>query len=293
MDSMILLSASVTTGLSVGLFALMILVFNALVPEEDRTYMDPLTFKLKLIWPFIRIIAHFFCRKLPEQYRNNVENRLQHTGVSYLLSAEQFIAFRIIMSILMILFTLVFMVVMDMWEPIFLIIAPLLGFMLPEIWLNDTRKKRESRVIRQMPVYLDFITMSVEAGLNLSGALAQAREKGPIGPLRNEFGIVLRDIRAGTSRADALRRMAARLDINEVTSFVSTIVQAERMGSSMGTVLRTQSEQRRTERFQRAEKQAMEAPVKLVGPLVMFIFPVTFIVIGFPIVMKFLSEGLF
>jgi tight adherence protein C len=87
--------------------------------------------------------------------------------------------------------------------------------------------------------------------------------------------------------------MADRLDIKEVTSFVSSMIQAEKMGSSMAAVLRVQADQRRNERFQRAEKLAMEAPIKLVGPLIIFIFPVTFIVLGFPIAMKFMSEGMF
>jgi tight adherence protein C len=78
----------------------------------------------------------------------------------------------------------------------------------------------------------------------------------------------------------------------EITSFVGTVIQAEKMGARLGTALRTQAEQRRVERFQRAEKLAMEAPVKLIGPLMMFIFPVTFIVIGFPIAMKFMLSGM-
>ncbi len=147
-------------------------------------------------------------------------------------------------------------------------------------------------MVRALPVYLDFITMCVEAGLNLAGAFGQALEKAPRGPLRNEIAIVLRDLRAGLSRAEALRRMADRLDIAEITGFISAVIQAEKMGASLATVLRLQAEQRRDERFQRAEKQAMEAPIKLVGPLVLFIFPVTFIVLAFPIVMKFLSEGI-
>ena len=177
--------------------------------------------------------------------------------------------------------------------PLVYIIAPILGFFFPDIWLADTRKKRELAVVRAMPVYLDFITMCVEAGLNLTGALAQAMEKAPTGPLKNEFGIVLRDLRAGVSRADALKRMSDRLQIPEVTSFISSMVQAEKMGASLVTVLKVQSEQRRNERFQRAEKMAMEAPVKLIAPLIIFIFPVTFIVLGFPIVMKFIGEGTF
>ena len=143
-----------------------------------------------------------------------------------------------------------------------------------------------------MPIYLDFITMCVQAGLNLQGAIGQAVEKAPPSPLKNQFTTVLRDIRAGVTRSDALRRMADRLQIKEVTSFVSAVIQAEKMGAAMSEVLEVQSEQRRSERFQRAEKMAMEAPIKLVGPLIIFIFPVTFIVLGFPIVMKFLSEGI-
>jgi tight adherence protein C len=161
--------------------------------------------------------------------------------------------------------------------------------MFPLVWLSDTRKKREVAVIRALPVFLDFTTMAVEAGLNLSGALQQAMNKGPDSPLRNEFSIVMRDLRSGVTRSDALKRMAERLDIADINTFVNAMVQAEKMGSSMATALRIQSEQRRTERFQRAEKVAMEAPVKLIFPLIMFIFPVTFIVLGFPIAMKFLD----
>ena len=101
----------------------------------------------------------------------------------------------------------------------------------------------------------------------------------------------MRDLRAGLSRAEALRRMADRLDIPEVTGFVSAVIQAERMGASLANVMRLQAEQRRNERFQRAEKMAMEAPVKLMFPLLIFIFPVTFLVLAFTIAMKFLGEG--
>jgi tight adherence protein C len=117
-------------------------------------------------------------------------------------------------------------------------------------------------------------------------------EKGPAGPLRHEFFMVVRDLRSGLPRADALRRMESRLQMLEITSFVGAVIQAEKMGARLGTALRAQAEQRRVERFQRAEKLAMEAPVKLIGPLMMFIFPVTFIVIGFPIAMKFMQSGM-
>ena len=101
----------------------------------------------------------------------------------------------------------------------------------------------------------------------------------------------MRDIRAGASRADALTRMAERLDIKAVSAFVRAVIQAEKLGSSMSKVLKVQSDQRRNERFQRAEKLAMEAPVKLIFPLMAFIFPVTFMILAFPIVMKFMHQG--
>jgi tight adherence protein C len=115
--------------------------------------------------------------------------------------------------------------------------------------------------------------------------------KGPKGVLRSEIQRVLRDIRAGKARADALRGMAERLNEPNVTHFVTAVIQAERMGMNLGPVLRAQADQRRSERFLRAEKLAMEAPVKMLFPLIAFIFPCTFIVLFFPIAMKFMHPG--
>lgn len=285
--------AALGFGASALLFLLGMQQLHQMVVEEDRTWMDPLPPMLKFIWPLIQIISFFFCSILPYEMMEKTDVRLQHSGVGYLLTAEQFVALKIVGLFAGLLFAVYIMLSFGSDQPLWLIFGPLIGFFLPEFWLNDSRKRRELAVIRAMPTYLDFITMAVEAGLNLQGALAQAMEKAPPSPLRNEFGIVLRDLRSGLPRADALRRMADRLEINEVTSFVSSMVQAERMGSSLAAVLRIQAEQRRNERFQRAEKMAMEAPIKLTFPLIAFIFPVTFIVLGFPIAMKFMSEGMF
>ncbi len=290
--SLLLDGASISTGLFVCLFILSVYFLNAMVQEEDRTYMDPLPPGLKLVWPFIKIISYFLCSLLPYEMMERIEKKLQHTGVSYLLTAEQFVAVRVMSTFGGFLFGLLLINLLKGGQPVWVLFTVILGFVLPDIWLRDTRKRRELSVMRAMPVYLDFITMAVEAGLNLQGALGQAMEKAPPSALRNEFAIVLRDLRAGLPRSEALRRMADRLDIKEVTSFVSAMIQAEKMGASMAKVLRVQADQRRNERFQRAEKQAMEAPIKLVGPLIIFIFPVTFIVLGFPIAMKFMSEGI-
>ncbi len=292
MDQILLYS----TGLSVGGAVLLLLVaawmFHAAIPPDNREYMDPLPFWLRLCWPLVRIFAYYIGSNLPLEYLNKVEDRLQKTGVSYLMTAEEFIGVRIVSALFQMAAAVVLMDMLQRHDIVWPIAGLMFGFFFPEIWLKDTRQRREKEVIRALPVFLDFITMSVEAGLNFTGGLRQAMERGPKGALHNEFAIVMRDIRSGLSRADALQRMADRLGIKDVTTFVRAVVQAERLGSSLKKTLQVQSEQRRNERFQRAEKMAMEAPIKLIAPLIMFIFPVTFIVLGFPIVMKFLGEGL-
>lgn len=292
-QGMLLLSGGFA-GLSLALVIMAIYILYRGVPKESRDYMDPLPRSLRLVWPLIQCLAYYVCTNFPIAALERTEDRLQKTGVGYLLNAEQFLAVRILSTLVAPLLAVWALAVSKAQGPWigWIALATIVGFLLPQIWLNDTRKRREIAVIRAMPVYLDFVTMAVEAGLNLAGALAQAMQKGPKGALRNELAIVLRDLRSGVTRADALKRMSARLDIKDVTSFVNAVIQAERMGASLASVLRVQSEQRRNERFLRAEKAAMQAPVKLLLPLILFIFPVTFLVLAFPIVMKFLHGGI-
>jgi len=293
MESFYLYIAATCFGISIFFLVLFSILLRPEKADADRSYMDPLPFSLKLIWGPVKIIEYYIASNLPFEYLDGLDKKLQKSGVSYILSAEEFFALRIVSIVISSLIALYVMVITEQFEPLLLLIIMPLAFFLPIIWLSDTKKRRHVRVVRDLPVFLDFITMAVEAGLNLSGALQQSVDKGPKGPLRNEFAIVLRDLRYGVTRAEALKRMAERLDVADVSNFVNAVIQAERIGSSMANTLRVQSEQRRNERFQRAEKLAMEAPVKLVFPLIAFIFPVTFIILGFPIVMKFLSEGLF
>jgi tight adherence protein C len=265
---------------------------KAEVPSEDREYMDPLPTPLKIVWPIVRFLEFHLCAFIPPHMLERTHEKLQLTGVGYLLNAEQFYAVRIVSVLVVFGVTALTLDFLNKDQPAILYGSLLLGYFYPEIWLRDVRTRRYKAVQKALPVYLDFITMAVEAGLNLTGAINQAMEKGPAGPLRHELFMVVRDLRSGLPRADALRRMEKRLSMMEITSFVGTVIQAEKMGARLGAALRSQAEQRRTERFQRAEKAAMEAPVKLIGPLMIFIFPITFIVIGFPIVVKYMSSGM-
>jgi tight adherence protein C len=263
------------------------------VPGDDREFMDPLPPLLQFIWPLVRIIAYYICARLPYRFLLVEEKRIQKNGVGYLMIAEEFEALRIIGAVVFLALGFLLLNLVNLWHPWLLPLFIGLGLLYPDIWIRDIRTRQVDAVLRTLPAYLDFITMAVEAGLNFSGAIEQARKKGPGGPLVNEFGIILRDLRSGLNRAQALTRMARRLDIYEVTSFVNAVIQAEKMGSSLASVLKVQAKQRRVERFQRAEKKAMEAPVKLVGPLMLFIFPTTFIVLAFPLVMKVIHGGFF
>ncbi len=292
MDEILLYSVALGVGTSVSLMFVSAYYFNSVIPKDNREYMDPLPAFIKPIWPLVRIFSYYVASNLSIDMLTKLDKRLQKTGVSYLMNAEEFIGLRIVSALLQMLAAILIMDVLQKYSILWPLSGLLLGYYFPEIWLNDTRKKREKDITRALPAFLDFISMSVEAGLNFTGALNQAMDKVPKSALYNEFSIVIRDIRAGMSRADALQRMSDRIDVKDVTIFIRAIITSERLGSSMKKTLQVQSEQRRNERFQRAEKMAMEAPVKLIGPLIMFIFPVTFIVLGFPIVMKFLNEGL-
>jgi len=218
--------------------------------------------------------------------------KLKRAGVEYSLSAQQFTAAKIVSGALFGITTgLVASLVSNsiVWLAL---VAGIAGFWYPEIWLREVSESRSKSILRTLPFYLDVITLSVEAGSNLTGGLTQAVQKTSDSPLRKEFSRVLRDIRSGKARAEALKDFSNRTGIPTVSSVVASLIQAERTGASLGPILRAQANQLRTQRFQAAEKKAMEAPVKMLGPLVIFIFPTTSLVIGFILLSKAVQEGL-
>lgn len=155
--------------------------------------------------------------------------------------------------------------------------------------IRERIRKRQVLMSREFPFFLDMVTLCVEAGQNLHGALQQAAHNGPAGPLRDELHHMLSDVRAGMPRQEAMDTWAQRCDLPAVHRFVATMALADQSGMSLGPVLRAQADQRRNERFLHAEKLAMQAPVKLMFPLVFCIFPCSFLIIAFPIAAKFLA----
>lgn len=287
MDNYLPLLIALLAGLSVGGVLFSLSRLYVAVPMDAREYMDPLPWPLRLCWPLVRFLGFHIGERLPAARLEKIHHRLQATGVDYLLTSAQFAALQLIAAgAAVALVYAVFSSFTDELGVMWLLLAAVGGTYYPRLWLYEARKRRSRQMLKALPVYLDYITLAVEAGLNLAGALHQAVEKGPAGPLRQEWTRVLRDLRAGLPRAEALKRLAERVDLAEIQNLVSALVQAERTGASLGPTLRAQADQRRAERFQRAEKLALEAPVKLLAPLVAFIFPVVFLLLAFVLFMK-------
>lgn len=294
---------AVAIGLSVALVAWLISRAVIEIPPEDRQYKDPPPLGFRLTWWPIQWISHFIGPFIRGKVHHASMTRLRKAGLDFSISPAQFTASRLVCGTVV---ATVFFWVLGSFDPsrqgaqafsfnTYLQLALLgfvLGFFYPVIWLKDRLAVRRAELMKTLPFFLDIITLCVEAGLHLQGAIHQAVAKGPKGVLRDELQRVLRDIRAGKSRAESLRAMSERLNEGSITNFVGAVIQAESMGMNLGPVLRAQADQRRSERFLRAEKLAMEAPVKMLLPLIAFIFPCTFIVLFFPIVMKFMNSGL-
>jgi tight adherence protein C len=165
------------------------------------------------------------------------------------------------------------------------------GAAYPQIWLRDQVKKRHLQISRALPYDLDLLTLSVEAGLDFTAALAKVVEKGKTGPLRDELQLVLKQLKMGKTREESLKAMVSRVELPSLTMFVMALIQADRMGTSLGKVLRIQSTQLRMDRTQRAEKLAGEAPVKMLFPLIACIFPTVFMILFGPIIFAFAFGG--
>ncbi len=149
---------------------------------------------------------------------------------------------------------------------IFLIGA--LGFFLPNVFVNREIKARQISILQDLPFSCDLLTLAVEAGLDFGSALERVVANGPPGPLRDEFHMVVQETKIGKTRKEAFTDFADRVQMQEISNFVGSIIQADRMGTGFAAVLRIQSEQIRSSRFERAEKAAQKVPVKILFPII-------------------------
>jgi tight adherence protein C len=239
---------------------------------------------IRALQPLLELVAAQLGPRLPPALRARVYVALRAAEVEEELLPQQFVA----LAGLHLVFGVALAWMLWRYSALGLIVG--LGVaLMPWAWLRDARRRRDWEILRDLSVYVDMLTLALEAGGALSVALRVATERMPDSALRRAFHRVQNDLRAGRSRADALRALAQRVDSPSVTSLVAALVQAETSGGSLTGVLRSQSEQRLNERFARAEKLALEAPVKLLAPLILCIFPCTFLVLAFPVMVRLLE----
>jgi tight adherence protein C len=160
-----------------------------------------------------------------------------------------------------------------------------LGFLGPDYYLTLKARGRKERVRADLPDALDLLAVSVEAGMGFDASLAKMNEHMD-GPLAEEFGLTLSEMRIGESRPEALKRLAERVDAQELSAFTRAIIQADKLGTSLGRILRVQAADARLRRQAAAEERAMKAPIKMLFPTVLFIFPAMFLVILGPAILN-------
>lgn len=176
---------------------------------------------------------------------------------------------------------------------IYSLVVGMLGYIYPDFWLGGKVRERARKMELQFPFFLDVLILTMRAGLAFSTALEQAISIVPTGPVKQEFGRAVSEIRCGVSRSEALHRLAERVQLASISNFVAVVSQAEESGGSLTQSLSEQAKQRRRERFQKAEKLAGQAPVKLLVPLFTLIFPILFIIIGVPLYLDLKATGMF
>ena len=280
------LMGSLLIGVCIALSLWQVLQVFTGVPTENRLYRDTPASGFRIAWPLIRVVVFYVGHLMPEKQLEALQLKLGRAGAEYSLNAQEVFASKFISALLFGAISLTLIVMYDSSLLFVVFLACLLGFNYPDSWLKQQAARRRNEMLKALPFYLDVITLSVESGSNLTGGITQAVQKTTDSPLRREFSRVLRDIRSGKSRADALRDLATRANSPAVNQVVSGLIQGEKAGANLGPMLRAQAEQLRTRRFQQAEKKAMEAPVKLLGPLFVCIFPMTFIALGFVMLSK-------
>lgn len=248
----------------------------------------------RVILPFFNQIGNIASRFTPQATLESARRRLEMAGNPLRMDPAFFLTLRFVLAVTFggIIFA-IFAVTGRSWlqglglSTLFL----LLGFFFPDLWIAGRVSARQKGIFRAMPDALDLLTICVEAGLGFDSAMSKVHEKWE-NDLALEFGRVIQEIRLGKLRRDALRDMSERLGVNEMTSFVAAVIQSEQLGVSMAKVLRIQSDQMRVRRRQMAEEEAHRAPIKMVFPIALLIFPSLLIVLLGPAAMLLLRSSL-
>ena len=250
-------------------------------------------FSERVIIPVIRRIGEFSARFTPQKAIQDTARKLELAGNPWPIDAATFLAIRFILAVVLAGFLVAVVIISPPSNPSdnFMYIggAAFAGFYLPHLMLTSRITRRQKEIRKAMPDALDLLTICVEAGLGFDAAMSKVSEKWE-NELSLAFARVIREVQLGKVRREALKDMADRLGIAEMTSFVAAIIQSEQLGVSMAKVLRIQSDQMRVKRRQRAEEEAHKAPVKMIIPMALLIFPSIMIIILTPAVIQIMGS---
>ena len=285
-------------GLSIYLISNVFIASDGSVDELSWTGKDePNKSKSKFI-EFSRPIVHKFCLSLVKKvklktYRKNVKKNILTAGLSGELNENEFIGMQILWGLLFpMLLTLLNFTLELGYNPLIIMGLGFFGFYFPKLHVSSSKSKKSKKILNELPFFIDLLALSTQAaGMDFITAIERVVDKAENSVLADELRIVLKDIKIGSSRSEALRAMSDRLDIPEVTSFVIVVVDAEASGTSVGDVLKEQSIQMRLERLLRAEKAGARASQLILLPLMMFILPAVFIMVFGPVILQFLYGG--
>lgn len=248
-----------------------------LAPMKDRT-IAPIMGKLTMIGR----------RFTPDGYVDKVRDRLVASGNNSPDAVDRFVAVKVIAVAMVPVAVILILGVVGMKGMMGLIVTALLCAVLifgPDAILNRRVEERQTEIRQKLADVMDLLVISVEAGLGFEQALDRVVSAVP-GPLTQEFGRMLGEVRAGASRAQAMRAMERRCDVPELRSFVLAILQADTFGVSIGRVLRAQADEMRIKRRQMAQERAQKAPVKMMIPMVFCVFPALFVVVIGPAIIN-------
>lgn len=265
-----------------------------MVDLEQIELSQPLSDRVLI--PLARKFGEFVTRFTPQNAIQTIAHKLELAGNPRGLDPAIFWAMRFVIAFVFAgLLIFIFSISSLSWtwgrKLMIAILFGFLGFYFPEMWIKSKIERRQKEIRKALPDALDLLTICVEAGLGFDGAMAKVREKWN-NELALAFGRVIREIQLGKLRREALRDMADRLGIPEVTSFVAAVIQSEQLGVSMAKVLRIQSDQMRIKRRQLAEEAAHKAPIKMLIPMAILIFPSICIVLMTPALLMLMQSAL-
>jgi tight adherence protein C len=249
-------------------------------------------FGKRVMVPVVARAGRIARRVTPMDSRERLSRKLLLAGSPAGWDAERILSFKVIGAAAGLVGGFIFLSLLHIGafvELVGVVLLTFAGFVLPDSMLNRKVEERQQEILRTLSDTLDLLTISVEAGLSLNAAIAQVVQNVP-GVLSSEFARMLQEIQLGVSRSDAFRHLAERTDVAELNAFALAMIQAEIFGVSIASVLRTQAQQLRIKRRQRAEAKAQQTPVKIVFPLVLFILPSLFVVIVGPGAIRILQS---